>query len=190
MAGVRSPPNIEICIHFHGKTESEFTFNELSDCYLDLKSIQKLKYDSTIIFNPNSFNDIFGDTLVGDLIPEDLLYFLQKILRAIHEDHVFMYRGKPIKDIRAGLKKGCAGAGIPYGRKERNGFTFHDLRHSFNTNMRKADIPESVIMTITGHNARTIFDRYNTIDEPDIQEGVGKMAAFLEKCCQNAAKSE
>jgi len=56
---------------------------------------------------------------------------------------------------------------------------FHDLRHTFNTNMRKAGVSESVIMAITGHSSRGMFDRYNTIDEDDIRNAVNQMQGFL-----------
>jgi hypothetical protein len=38
--------------------------------------------------------------------------------------------------------------------------------------MRKAGVPESVIMEITGHSTRTMFDRYNTIDLDDKRKAV------------------
>ena len=43
-------------------------------------------------------------------------------------------------DIRGALKKACKGAGITYGPFAKDGFVFHDLRHTFNTNMRKAGV--------------------------------------------------
>jgi integrase len=46
-------------------------------------------------------------------------------------------------------------------------FRFHDLRHTFNTNMRKAGAHRSVIMKITGHKTGVMFDRYNTVDAED-----------------------
>ena len=33
--------------------------------------------------------------------------------------------------------------------------------------MRKAGVPDSVIMAITGHSTREMFDRYNTVDADD-----------------------
>jgi len=55
----------------------------------------------------------------------------------------------------------------------------HDLRHTFNTNMRKAGVSESVIMAITGHSTREMFDRYNTIDEEDVKKAVDQLEGFL-----------
>jgi len=76
------------------------------------------------------------------------------------------------------------GAGIPYGRFTKDGFVFHDLRHTFNTYMRKSGVPESVIMEITGHSTRTMFDRYNTIDLEDTRQAVDQMGAYLKSVDQ------
>ncbi|MBW2557531.1 MAG: tyrosine-type recombinase/integrase [Deltaproteobacteria bacterium] len=67
---------------------------------------------------------------------------------------------------------------MTYDQEGKGGFVFHDLRHTFNTNMRKASVPESVIMEITGHSTRSTFDRYNTIDEGDLR-GSGRPYAGL-----------
>jgi len=112
-------------------------------------------------------------------IAEPLHAALKVLPRAIHDQHVFLYRGKPITDIRTGLRAACEGAGIEYGRFKKGGFIFHDLRHTFNTNMRKAGVPESVIMKITGHSTRAMFDRYNTVDEADLWQAVQKMNLVL-----------
>ncbi len=71
-------------------------------------------------------------------ICDDLHYYLKDIPQSIHTDFVFLFRIKPIKDILTALRKACESANIPYGRDVKNGFVFHDLRHTFNTNMRKA----------------------------------------------------
>ncbi len=109
---------------------------------------------------------------------------LSSIPRAIHDDHIFLYRGKPVSDIRGGLEKACEASGIPYGRFIEGGFVFHDLRHCFNTYMRKAGVPESVIMEITGHSTREMFDRYNTIDADDAHEAIDQMGRFLKSLDQ------
>ena len=79
-----------------------------------------------------------------------------------------------MRDIRGGLTDACEKAGIPYGRFQKDGFIFHDLRHTFNTYMRKAGIAESVIMDITGHSTREMFDRYNTVDAEDAKIAIQK----------------
>ena len=117
------------------------------------------------------------------LVPicDELVTVLESIPRAIHDNHVFLYEGKPYQDIRAALRHGCKEAGISYGRDRKDGFIFHDLRHTFNTNMRKAGVPESVIMQITGHSTREMFDRYNTVDEEDSKIAMASLQRYLGK---------
>ena len=98
---------------------------------------------------------------------------------------MFLYKGKPISDLRTALRKGCEEAQILYGRFVKDGFVFHDLRHTFNTNMRKAGIAESVIMEITGHSTREMFDRYNTIDEEDTKKAITQLESYLDSIDRN-----
>ena len=112
-------------------------------------------------------------------ISNELYPILTSIPRALHDNHVFLYNGKPVRSIRDGLKTACDKVGIVYGRFAKDGFVFHDLRHCFNTYMRKAGVPESVIMDITGHSTREMFDRYNSIDHGDRRQAVDQMSSFL-----------
>jgi integrase len=118
-------------------------------------------------------------------ICEELYEEIKRVPRAVHDPHVFQFRGKPVKNIRTGLVKACGKAGIVYGRFKKDGFVFHDLRHTFNTNMRKAGVPESVIMKITGHSTREMFDRYNTVDDEDTKNAVRQLGSFLQSVDQN-----
>jgi integrase len=81
-------------------------------------------------------------------------------------------------------------AGVPYGRNVKGGFTFHDLIHTFNTYMRKAGVREGVIMKITGHSTREMFDRYDTKDEDDLKNAVKSMGLFLQSLDQNLNTSQ
>lgn len=36
-------------------------------------------------------------------------------------------------------------------------------------------MPERVIMGITGHKTRSVFDRYKMVDEADLHDGVQKL---------------
>lgn len=113
-------------------------------------------------------------------ICDPLMEELQVIPRGIH-GLVFRYQGKGVGDIETAMETACKKAKIKYGRFVKGGFVFHDLRHTFNTNMRKAGVAESVIMDITGHSTRAMFDRYNTVDESDRNQAIGQFKAFLEK---------
>jgi integrase len=118
-------------------------------------------------------------------ICDGLYDILVSIPKAIHDDHVFLFKGKPIKDFRTALRRACRDAGIPYGRGTKDGFVFHDTRHCFNTNMRRSGVPESVIMKITGHSTREMFLRYDTVDSLDIRKAVDQMEGFLKSVDQN-----
>ena len=122
----------------------------------------------------------------------NILFSLPNRLQESNNDnHVFQYKGKSIEgDIRDSLKKACKDAAIKYGRFVDGGFIFHDLRHTFNTNMRKAGVAESVIMEITGHSTREMFDRYNTVDEDDTRKAINKLEVFFGKVDQFVDQNE
>lgn len=114
---------------------------------------------------------------------------LQKILEKLpnrlsisdKSNHVFQYKNKPISDIRTGLKRGCKDAGIPYGRKIENGFTFHDLRRTAKTIARKAGVDKNIRMVIFGHaNPDDMDSRYDIVDESDLLTTVDQIEAYLE----------
>ena len=133
-----------------------------------------------IILELKDTKDREKDVLICDEVYKMLLSLPNRIQRSNGDSHIFQYKGSTIKgDIRDSLKKACKKADIKYGRFVKGGFIFHDLRHALNTNMRKAGVPESVIMKITGHSTREMFDRYNTIDEEDARKAVNELEEYL-----------
>jgi integrase len=117
-------------------------------------------------------------------ISDSLYAILSQIPTAIHDDHVFLYKGKPVRDIRTALRTACKKAGIPYGRNVKGGFVFHDLRHTFNTNMRKSGAVYTVTMDITGHSTMEMNRRYDTVDLEDKRKALAQMEAYLESVDQ------
>jgi integrase len=111
-------------------------------------------------------------------ISQGLLEVLKTIPRAIHDPHVFLFRGKPVNDIRTSIKEGCEGAGIAYGRFGEGSFVFHDIRHTFNTDMRRAGVHLSVIMTVMGHEDPGMFFRYDTVDVEDLRQAMTCLEAY------------
>ena len=93
-------------------------------------------------------------------------------------------RENPSRRSRRLLLNACRKAGIV-------NFRFHDLRHTFNTNMRKAGVDHSVIMKLTGHKTPSMFQRYNTVDVGDAKLAYRQLEELLsQEQAQNAARTK
>lgn len=102
---------------------------------------------------------------------KNVLDRLKKIRHLSHQ-FVFTYKGNPIKSIKYSLTKALERMGI-------NDFRFHDLRHTFVSNARKAGVDRSVIMKLTGHRTLSMFTRYNTVDQADAKDAMKKLESYF-----------
>ena len=92
--------------------------------------------------------------------------------RQLRSEYVFFNpsTGKGWVNIDAPFAEARAAIGRP-------DLWFHDLRRSFVTNARRRGVPESVVMKMSGHRTRSVFDRYNVIEDEDIRTAVRAIEA-------------
>jgi Phage integrase family len=95
-------------------------------------------------------------------------------------DLVFHNRGHRIVDCRRAWATACKAAGFVYrvvnertGRREL-GRRMHDLRRTAARDRVDDGTPERVVMAMTGHKTRAMFDRYSIASTKDIEAALRK----------------
>src|SRR5262249_13784765 len=78
--------------------------------------------------------------------------------------------GEPVRSFRKAWAKACEAAGVP-------GRLVHDLRRTAVRNLKRAGVPRSVAMKLTGHRMEAVYRRYAIVAEADLGVGVERLAA-------------
>ena len=86
-----------------------------------------------------------------------------------------------MESVKTAFKGTCRKAGIL-------NFKFHDLRHCAITNLRKAGVSDSVIMSISGHKTHAVFRKYDRVDREDRRAALQKAKEFNDTNMTRAAK--
>jgi len=98
---------------------------------------------------------------------------LRTLPRHVRSEFVFVNpnTGRPWVNVRRMWRRACTAADLA------EGVWFHDTRRSFCTNARRRKVPESVVMRMSGHRTRTVFDRYNIVEDEDVKDAVAQLEA-------------
>jgi integrase len=121
-----------------------------------------------------------GDTKTGEgrVIPlaTPLKHVLANLPRGVGQTAVFLNprTGRPSTPGRVSMafQRTCQRVDLTNAR-------FHDLRHTSVTNARRAKIDYLRIVAITGHKTLRVFQRYNLIDEGDLQDAMTTLQTYL-----------
>jgi integrase len=108
-------------------------------------------------------------------IHPDLVPILEEVMkvRSIHTDKIFLVEGRP--PCRTSIRKPWVAAVEEVGLDP--GPRFHDLRHTWKANARRAKMDPELRERILGHWSRTktVTERYGGISEAELLEAIDSM---------------
>jgi len=125
-----------------------------------------------------------GETRVVPMTPEVHEVFRELWKgRRLDSHQVFLYKGRPMKNIRTGFAAACRRAGI-------TNLRVHDFRHTASTNLRRAGVDTMTAMKIVGHKSEQMHRRYNTIQSEDLHAAAAKLHKYAANTVITLADSQ
>lgn len=114
-----------------------------------------------------------GEDRVIPMTPDVYAAFCELAkVRRLDTQRVFLYKGRPLKNLRTAFAAACRRAGV-------KGLRFHDLRHTAATNLRRAGVDTMTAMKIVGHKSEQMHRRYNTVTPADLHQAAAKLNTYL-----------
>jgi integrase len=138
--------------------------------HIDLEnSIVRLEAGET---KNNEARTVYLDNELQEILQEqwEARKQAKKLLPCVFPNH---NGSDKIKQFRKVWKKACDNAGI--GHK-----LFHDFRRTAVRNMVRSGVPEGVAMRVSGHRTRSVFERYNIVNDADLRLAAQTQEAYLE----------
>ena len=104
----------------------------------------------------------------------ELLEIIQRAFRnrRLDSNYVFHRDGRKIGDFKKAWRTACLLSGL-------GGLLVHDFRRTTVRNLTRSQVTEKIAMTMTGHKTRSVFDRYDIVDERDLAQAAGQLDLYL-----------